>query len=1286
LSSPIDFGISFGGLDGAIAQWRSYQTGLESVINTSAELGTAQQNLGRTMQQSQQSFDSLDSTIQELTGTMQSQQQQIQQLMQAEQQQISILEGAGTSADAAAQGVEAYTGSLSHLGQELDSGSRSLDEYNTLQENLAGNTQTTFEKIQQLGAGFGQAAGAITGLIFSAHSLNRAQFLLHRTETSLEAARNKLADQTEKLGKLTQKYGGDSEQVAAVLADISIQTQKVTDIEERAELVQESYNHTLLSFATTTGPLIISTVSSISQGIQSMGGVLNISRQSAINFIGAWGPWIAAGGAVVAIGLDVVRVMQQIEQAETERRQAMASGDPFGQLNAELKELQTFNTDPLFKIGEAMLNIFGGPEGQKAMKEFHLELDLRQWQSDLSNQIDDFVTSPDFKAAFESLPPSIQKTLQSELDTIVGIPFNPVNYLNPETGVVDPYRLAKSKELLDEHLNNLAKHVEEKQEEIRRITISGSAEERAGIMGLPSDAQWKEATTVYKGNLQSVLVLLKDFNTKRLADARLTWDQYISQTDVPEWFATLAKGIGNVDAAFQGTGIQGSQQFFETLKGGLQEVTDAENDMLPKSQEQIDILNQMGQSADMTGVSLTGMAGKYDEVKEAVNNFLQEHEKQIQIDKLINDQMRAQVETWAGPLPEGMKFTTDTLLKANDTFKETGNVTEGLNVLLAENKSQFDALRKSLGDIDQQTQDVINSTDLLTGSQEKAKEAIGGWFDGITKSMELERQQTDLLTQMAIGYGIDLPAGIKLTNDQLMSLIEAYRRTGTAAGAMADIHAEVFSDLHSQMDEVIGAFSEGGDKMKDTWKDIKDSIPKGQRGFMEDFFGDLGDLDRANQELQDSAAALDLLLDITNGRLDEGQMEDWSSKFVKQLDELNREADDLPFTNNNLDDLIEKGKELAAAADTPEEFRELIMFLHDLGGAIDSQDSDKIDALAEKYLNLNNAISAIVTTIKDNSAEIEQASNMGLIGATGDEDIQPAIIPAPVKAEDFDTVLADAAAEVDTLGRGGGDDKGGDKGDANFTAALIPAPDITEFISGMDTASAVAAGFIETFNTAMGGGGGKKKKKSSGLIIAAPDASLFEEGLSVGIDLTNEFVGDFTSGMTDVSNSAQDSIDDIISNMQDLQASVEDAIDVIDELQNGLDNLKSKNITVHVGLSGPGVKFLATGYHGVVDKPTLMIVGEAGPERVDVSPSGGSPVTGLTMDRNVNISPVFSQSAKDLMGKDNNIMASLKEARSGFSERAIVQTIVKQINIDNKLSIDGIPILRYIKEHLLDNN
>src|SRR4029078_5669717 len=112
----------------------------------------------------------------------------------------------------------------------------------------------------------------------------------------------------------------------------------------------------------------------------------------------------------------------------------------------------------------------------------------------------------------------------------------------------------------------------------------------------------------------------------------------------------------------------------------------------------------------------------------------------------------------------------------------------------------------------------------------------------------------------------------------------------------------------------------------------------------------------------------------------------------------------------------------------------------------------------------------------------------------------------------------------------------------------------------------------------------------------------------------------------DITTAASDASGDIVSSFEDIQSSAEDAQSAVEDLQSAIDHLKGKSITIHVGISGAGVKYLATGYHGVINEPTILVVGEAGAERVDVSPSNQAP-TGLLSDRNVNINPVFTQSA-----------------------------------------------------------
>lgn len=68
------------------------------------------------------------------------------------------------------------------------------------------------------------------------------------------------------------------------------------------------------------------------------------------------------------------------------------------------------------------------------------------------------------------------------------------------------------------------------------------------------------------------------------------------------------------------------------------------------------------------------------------------------------------------------------------------------------------------------------------------------------------------------------------------------------------------------------------------------------------------------------------------------------------------------------------------------------------------------------------------------------------------------------------------------------------------------------------------------------------------------------------------------------------------------------ALGAIASIQHAVDNLHGKSISVSVGLTGPGVAFLAEGFHGFISKPTMLMVGEAGPERVDVSPLGAAAV------------------------------------------------------------------------------
>jgi hypothetical protein len=263
------------------------------------------------------------------------------------------------------------------------------------------------------------------------------------------------------------------------------------------------------------------------------------------------------------------------------------------------------------------------------------------------------------------------------------------------------------------------------------------------------------------------------------------------------------------------------------------------------------------------------------------------------------------------------------------------------------------------------------------------------------------------------------------------------------------------------------------------------------------------------------------------------------------------------------------------------------------------------------------------------------------------------VIPAP-DTSGFIEGMGVAALSIDALA--------GAMAVMETVPMIIPAPNTDAFTAAFELLIQVPAAFIEAFNEAMGsggGGGGKKKKKKgkggggTGLIIPAPDSTQFVQGMTdaaqVAVDFTStfleimsvvvdgfaaggqgaeEFASTFDSAMSDADSAASSAASSIEGSMSTIADSAASAQDAVEQLGSAIDGLpSSKNINIHVGISGPGVKYLAEGFHGIIDKPTLLIVGEAGPERVDVGQAGGK-ASGLFMDRNLNVNPIMSSSEK----------------------------------------------------------
>lgn len=74
------------------------------------------------------------------------------------------------------------------------------------------------------------------------------------------------------------------------------------------------------------------------------------------------------------------------------------------------------------------------------------------------------------------------------------------------------------------------------------------------------------------------------------------------------------------------------------------------------------------------------------------------------------------------------------------------------------------------------------------------------------------------------------------------------------------------------------------------------------------------------------------------------------------------------------------------------------------------------------------------------------------------------------------------------------------------------------------------------------------------------------------------------------------------------------------KVQSRINSIHGKSVTINVGVSGPGVRYMASGFHGVVNSPTLAMMGEKGAERVDVTPlAGGRRRSNEVIEKTVNL-------------------------------------------------------------------
>ncbi len=93
--------------------------------------------------------------------------------------------------------------------------------------------------------------------------------------------------------------------------------------------------------------------------------------------------------------------------------------------------------------------------------------------------------------------------------------------------------------------------------------------------------------------------------------------------------------------------------------------------------------------------------------------------------------------------------------------------------------------------------------------------------------------------------------------------------------------------------------------------------------------------------------------------------------------------------------------------------------------------------------------------------------------------------------------------------------------------------------------------------------------------------------------------------------------------MNGIKNNVNVATKAVQALQSAINSLKSKSITIHVGVSGPGLQFAQHGMHETLIKDTLIYAHKG--EKVDIGPSSPNSSPTIQSGNNGNSSPTVNQ-------------------------------------------------------------
>jgi len=261
-------------------------------------------------------------------------------------------------------------------------GQTRIDILVTAIDQASAKLRTIGRSTDEVKTSFKDLAVGLSGVTTAAFSLYMSFDRIHKSQVSLDRANLMVQRSTESLDQITKnynetvaKYGFKSAEAADALDKLKIAQESLTVAYERQQLAQEDVGQTMLMFAVSIVPTVITAVTSLTTALKAMG----------IGLSAALGPIGIVAGAITTLTLVVNSAADALRE---EYKQIYASRTEFDKLKQAIGELDIqFQT---LQKGVDDLAYSLSPEGKMvaAYKEFYelVKEDNKLW-SDTAGQL-----------------------------------------------------------------------------------------------------------------------------------------------------------------------------------------------------------------------------------------------------------------------------------------------------------------------------------------------------------------------------------------------------------------------------------------------------------------------------------------------------------------------------------------------------------------------------------------------------------------------------------------------------------------------------------------------------------------------------------------------------------------------------------------------------------------------------------------------------------------------------------------------------------------------------------